>query len=68
MPNSDFQDLTPDKCIAVMGAGYWGKNLVRNFHALGALAAVRPGVAGPVYFTKLPGCAFKAAAISWLLG
>src|SRR5262245_55200897 len=27
--------LTPK--IACIGAGYWGKNLVRNFHALGAL-------------------------------
>lgn len=26
--------------IAVVGAGYWGKNLVRNFNALGALSAV----------------------------
>jgi predicted dehydrogenase/acetyltransferase-like isoleucine patch superfamily enzyme len=26
--------------IAVIGCGYWGKNLVRNFHALGALAAI----------------------------
>src|SRR5215469_9134676 len=26
--------------VAVVGAGYWGKNLVRNFHALGALATV----------------------------
>lgn len=26
--------------VAVVGAGYWGKHLVRNFHALGALAAV----------------------------
>ncbi|HVB55246.1 MAG TPA: Gfo/Idh/MocA family oxidoreductase [Candidatus Acidoferrales bacterium] len=26
--------------IAVIGSGYWGKNLVRNFHALGALACV----------------------------
>ena len=26
--------------IAVVGCGYWGKNLVRNFHRLGALAAV----------------------------
>lgn len=26
--------------IAVIGAGYWGKNLVRNFAELGALAAV----------------------------
>jgi UDP-2-acetamido-3-amino-2,3-dideoxy-glucuronate N-acetyltransferase len=26
--------------IAVIGCGYWGRNLVRNFHALGSLAAV----------------------------
>jgi UDP-2-acetamido-3-amino-2,3-dideoxy-glucuronate N-acetyltransferase len=26
--------------VAVIGGGYWGKNLVRNFHGLGALAAV----------------------------
>jgi UDP-2-acetamido-3-amino-2,3-dideoxy-glucuronate N-acetyltransferase len=26
--------------IAVFGCGYWGKNLVRNFHALGALKMV----------------------------
>jgi predicted dehydrogenase len=26
--------------VAVLGCGYWGKNLVRNFHALGALGAV----------------------------
>ncbi len=26
--------------VAVVGVGYWGKNLVRNFHELGALAAV----------------------------
>lgn len=26
--------------VAVIGAGNWGKNLVANFHALGALAAV----------------------------
>lgn len=29
--------------VAVVGAGYWGKNLVRNFHSLGALAAVCEG-------------------------
>ena len=35
--------------IAVVGSGYWGKNLVRNFHDLGALVAVcdkDPGVLG----------------------
>lgn len=26
--------------IAVIGCGYWGKNLVRNFHALGSLSLV----------------------------
>lgn len=26
--------------IAVIGSGYWGKNLVRNFHELGALRSV----------------------------
>ncbi|BEQ13519.1 Gfo/Idh/MocA family oxidoreductase [Desulfoferula mesophila] len=29
-----------DKNIAVIGCGYWGKNLVRNYHELGALALV----------------------------
>ncbi len=26
--------------IACIGAGYWGKNLVRNFHSLGSLAVI----------------------------
>jgi UDP-2-acetamido-3-amino-2,3-dideoxy-glucuronate N-acetyltransferase len=26
--------------IAVVGSGYWGKNLVRNFNDLGALVAI----------------------------
>ena len=30
--------LTPK--VAVVGMGYWGKNLVRNFYELGALAAI----------------------------
>ena len=29
-----------DKNIAVIGCGYWGKNLVRNFSELGALSCV----------------------------
>jgi len=29
--------------IAVVGAGYWGKNLVRNFHELGVLSLVCDG-------------------------
>src|SRR5882724_6016908 len=31
---------TPKINVAVVGVGYWGKNLVRNFHELGALAAL----------------------------
>lgn len=37
--------------VAVVGAGYWGKNLVRNFAALGGLGAIvdpRPEVADPL--------------------
>ena len=38
---------TPSPNIAVFGCGYWGQNLVRNFHALGVLRAVcDPGEAG----------------------
>lgn len=29
-----------DPRVAVLGCGYWGRNLVRNFHSLGALTAV----------------------------
>jgi len=29
-----------DPRIGVVGCGYWGRNLVRNFHEIGALAAV----------------------------
>ncbi len=32
--------MAPARTIAVLGCGYWGKNLVRNFEALGVLAAV----------------------------
>jgi predicted dehydrogenase/acetyltransferase-like isoleucine patch superfamily enzyme len=31
---------TPPLRVAVIGCGYWGKNLVRNFAELGALAAI----------------------------
>ncbi|PWC55372.1 oxidoreductase [Azospirillum sp. TSO22-1] len=37
--------------VAVIGCGHWGKNLVRNFHQLGALAAVHdadPGHAADI--------------------
>jgi len=26
--------------VAVVGTGYWGKNLVRNFHQIGALRLI----------------------------
>ena len=32
--------MTRETNIAVIGAGYWGKNLVRNFYELGALKAI----------------------------
>ena len=28
------------KCIAVVGCGIWGRNIVRNFYNLGALHSV----------------------------
>jgi UDP-2-acetamido-3-amino-2,3-dideoxy-glucuronate N-acetyltransferase len=31
---------TKTPCIAVIGSGYWGKNLVRNYHQLGALRLI----------------------------
>ena len=31
---------TRDNSVAVIGSGYWGKNLVRNFHQLGALKLI----------------------------
>src|SRR5947209_12560438 len=33
----------PKSNVAVVGIGYWGKNLVRNFHELGALAMLCDG-------------------------
>src|SRR5208337_2399710 len=37
----ESESLTKSKAtVAVVGVGYWGKNLVRNFYDLGALAAL----------------------------
>jgi UDP-2-acetamido-3-amino-2,3-dideoxy-glucuronate N-acetyltransferase len=38
-PAGNSQPSTPNSqpCLALIGAGYWGKNLARNFNALGAL-------------------------------
>ena len=38
--NARTQLVTVTKRIAVVGTGYWGRNLVRNFHALDALEVV----------------------------
>jgi len=34
------QNSQAKRNVAVVGVGYWGKNLVRNFHTLGSLAAL----------------------------
>lgn len=40
--------------VAVAGSGYWGKNLVRNFHQLGALGAIcEPSEAGQIVAREL---------------
>ncbi|UCG12553.1 MAG: Gfo/Idh/MocA family oxidoreductase [Deltaproteobacteria bacterium] len=33
-------DAIKAPCVAVVGSGYWGKNLVRNLHQLGALRLI----------------------------
>ena len=35
--------LNLEQSVAVLGAGYWGKNLVRNFHQLGVLKTICDG-------------------------
>ncbi len=35
-----MKERTAEPKVTVVGAGYWGKNLVRNFHDLNALAAI----------------------------
>ncbi|HWW00449.1 MAG TPA: Gfo/Idh/MocA family oxidoreductase [Candidatus Acidoferrum sp.] len=43
-----------DPRIAVLGCGYWGKNLVRNFHDLGALEMVcDPAEAGRITASRI---------------
>ena len=43
-----------ERTIAVVGAGYWGKNLVRNFSELGALHTVCDRDAANLAALKLP--------------
>jgi len=48
------------KNIALVGAGYWGKNLVRNFYELGALKTIcdkQPDIQSQ-YAEKYPGLTF----------
>ena len=47
MKKKDSPPLTPDHSpgdespsVAVIGSGYWGKNLIRNFHNLGVLKLI----------------------------
>src|SRR5690242_3039947 len=52
--------MTSEARVAVVGVGYWGKNLVRNFHELGVLAALcdpEESVEGK-YKQQLPGVKF----------
>ncbi len=35
-----IQQIKISKSLALVGAGYWGKNLARNFHTLGALHTI----------------------------
>ncbi len=46
--------------IACIGAGYWGQNLVRNFHALNVLHTIcdEDKSKGPLFEAKYPGIAF----------
>src|SRR5215472_9774331 len=37
---SDIREPKENQRVAVVGAGYWGKNLVRMFHSLGTLGIV----------------------------
>ena len=39
-PGPTRTDAAAPPKVAVIGCGHWGKNHVRNFHQLGALAAV----------------------------
>ncbi|MBK8127272.1 MAG: Gfo/Idh/MocA family oxidoreductase [Elusimicrobia bacterium] len=58
--NGATENRTPS--VAVIGCGYWGQNLVRNFHALGALRAVAEADADrrAQFAPQYPGVAFVA--------
>lgn len=62
--NLEHRTLNIEHSVAVIGAGYWGKNLVRNFHQLGVLKTICDGAQPireemaktyPTYFFPLDG-------------
>ncbi len=62
--------LSPDQTgsVAVVGCGYWGKNLVRNFADLGALrAVVEPTAAGQALAAQLAPDAEISSSLSPIL-
>ena len=40
MPTSKKKNNLAIPTVAIVGSGYWGKNLVRNFHSLKALRLI----------------------------
>ena len=40
MPRKKMKNQSVVPSVAIVGSGYWGKNLVRNFHGLGALELI----------------------------
>jgi len=61
MPIENTSRTTSKVNVAVVGVGYWGKNLVRNFHELGALAMLCDGAptAEALCSEKYPGVKFS---------
>jgi UDP-2-acetamido-3-amino-2,3-dideoxy-glucuronate N-acetyltransferase len=55
-------DMLPD--VACIGAGYWGQNLIRNFHELGALRMICDADQARL---KKFGCLYPEAALSEII-
>ena len=62
------ESLHYTKNVSVIGSGYWGKNLVRNFHGLGALRVIcdTDPTREPWAKTQYPDVAFTASLESVL--
>ena len=58
--------MAANTSLAIVGAGYWGKNLVRNFYQLGALKYIcdieKSLESG--YLEKYPGIGFTQATLA----